>query len=209
MMKTSESEAPAGCWSCKAQAPGVSAFCETCGVVQPPGQADHFVRLGLARGFDVDRDDLERRYFARQRRLHPDRFAGRRETERALSMRQSAALNEAYGILGDPLRRAEYLLSLLGVTVNAETGNLPTDSAILAEAMEDREAAAEADDPETVDRLAEGARARRAACERDLATSFADGDTGAAARLATRLKYLVKLVGDLRARRRLVGAGAG
>ena len=205
MTRTPRSPAtPASCWSCKGPRDAGAAFCEACGAVQPPGPADHFVRLGLARGFAVDPADLERRYFALQRRLHPDRFARRSATERALSMRQSTALNEAYGVLGDPLRRAEYLLSLLGVTVNAETGNRATDPEVLAEAMADREEAMEAGDAAAVDRLAAGAKARRAACEDELARCFAAEDADAAARLATRLKYLETLAGELRARRRIV-----
>ena len=198
--------ASAVCWSCGAPTPGAPAFCEACGAVQPPGPADHFARLGLERGFAVDRAQLERRYFALQRALHPDRFAARSDTERALSMRQSTALNEAYGVLGDPLRRAEYLLSLHGVTVNAETGNRPTDPEVLAEAMADREAAMEAEDAAAVDRLTAEANARRAACESEIAERFAVGDADAAARIATRMKYLAALAGELRARRRLVAA---
>ena len=200
------SGAPVLCRSCRAPAPEVSAFCGACGAVQPPGAADHFARLGLARGFAIDRAELDRRYFALQRALHPDRFAGRPETERALSMQQSTALNEAYGVLGDPLRRAEYLLSLHGVTVNAETGNRPTDPEVLAEAMADREAAMEAEDAAAVDRLAAAACARRAVCESEIAERFAAGDADAAARIATRMKYLAALAGELRARRRLVAA---
>ena len=195
---------PARCRSCRGPRDPDAAFCDACGAVQPPGPADHFARLGLARGFAVDTADLERRYFALQRKLHPDRFAGRPTTERALSMQHSTALNEAYGVLADPLRRAEYLLSLLGVTVNAETGNRATDPEVLAEAMEDREAAMEAGDTAAVDRLAAGAKARRAACEDELARCFAAEDAEAAARLATRLKYLDALAGELRARRRIV-----
>ena len=199
---------PARCRSCKGRRDPDAAFCGVCGAVQPPGPADHFARLGLARGFAVDTADLERRYFALQRKLHPDRFAGRPATERALSMQHSTALNEAYGVLANPLRRAEYLLSLLGVTVNAETGNRATDPEVLAEAMEDREAAMEAGDTAAVDRLAAGAKERRAACEDELARSFAAEDVEAAARLATRLKYLDALAGELRARRRIVAEAA-
>ncbi len=200
--------ASARCWSCGA-APGDSPFCAACGAVQPPGPADHFARLGLPRGWDVDPDRLEKRYFALQRALHPDRFAGRSERERALSARQSAALNEAWSVLGDPLRRAEYLLALAGVAVNAETGAAPADPEVLAEAMADREAAMEAEDAAALDRLDADAGARRAECEAGLARGFAAGDAAAAARLATRLKYLVKFAGELRARRRAIAAGAG
>ena len=201
-------EAPARCWSCKSQRDAESAFCDACGVVQPPGRADHFARLGLARGFAVDPAELEKRYFSLQRRLHPDRFANRSAAERALSMQQATTINEAWGVLGDPLRRAEYLLSLLGVTVNAESGNGATDPEVLAEAMEDREAAMEAEDGAAIDRLAADAKARRAACEDALARSFAAGDAAAATGLATRLKYLEKLSGELRARRRAIPVAA-
>ena len=206
-MIATTTEAPARCWSCGAPVSEPTAFCAACGAVQPPGAADHFVRLGLARGFDVDLADLERRYFDLQRSLHPDRFARRSEREQALSMQQSVALNEAYGSLKEPLRRAEYLLSLAGVTVNAENGNLPTDPAILAEAMADREAAEEANDLAEVDRLSDAVKARRAACEDGLAVHFTAGDTNGAARLATQLKYLATFADTLRVRRRLVSRG--
>lgn len=203
-----EAETPRHCRSCDAPAPDAAPFCESCGAVRPPGPADHFARLGAVRAFDIDTAALERRYFALQRALHPDRFASRPERERALSMRWSMALNEAWGVLGDPLRRAEYLLALQGVTVNAETGSRPADADVLAEAMADREAAMEADDPAAVDRLADAAKARRAACEGELAASFSSGDADSAARLATRLKYLVKFAAELRARRKLVAGSA-
>ncbi len=201
-------ESPSHCWSCTAPAPSAPAFCDGCGAVQPPGAADHFARLGIARRFDIDIAALEQRYFALQRKLHPDRFAGRPERERLLSMQQSTTLNEAYSTLGNPLRRAEYLLSLHGVTVNAETGNLPTDPEVLMEAMADREAAMDADTVAELERLAEQAQNRRADCEAGLAECFAAGDTAAAARLATRLKYLETLGSDLRSRRRLAAEAA-
>ena len=104
----------------RAQRDAESAFCDACGVVQPPGCADHFARLGLARGFAVDPAELEKRYFSCNADCTRNRFANRSAAERALSMQQATTINEAWGVLGDPLRRAEYLLSLLGVTVNAE-----------------------------------------------------------------------------------------
>ena len=68
--------------------------------------------LGMTPSFDVDPADLERRYFERQRRFHPDRFAGKPERERQYSMQHAANLNDAYRTLGDPARRAEHLLAL-------------------------------------------------------------------------------------------------
>src|SRR5690349_11536587 len=87
------------CWSCAGPAEETALFCPTCKVVQPPSQADHFTRLGLPVDFAVDKADLDRRYFAAQRQLHPDRFATKSARERAISQSQAVALNEAYEAL--------------------------------------------------------------------------------------------------------------
>ena len=63
------------CWSCRGPVAAAALFCHTCGAVQPPGGQNHFARLGLARRFEIDAGDLDKRYFAFQRNLHPDRFA--------------------------------------------------------------------------------------------------------------------------------------
>src|SRR5689334_3454791 len=111
---------PVACWSCRgAVAPGLP-FCPTCRAVQPPGGADHFARLGLDRGFDVDTAELDRRYFALQRQLHPDRFVAKSPRERAIAQSQAASLNDAYETLKDPLARAVYLLKLGGIEVERE-----------------------------------------------------------------------------------------
>lgn len=202
------------CWSCgePAAAPAESAgsvatagptlFCAACGAVQPPGQHDHFARFGFDRGFDLDPEKLEQAYFRMQRQLHPDRFAGRPDRERLLSMQQSTTVNEAYETLKSPLKRAEYLLSLAGVTVNAETGNLPTDPETLAEAMAHREALEEASDEAAVAALADQVTESRDACLAALGEAFAAENLDDAASRATRLKYLQKFAEELRRKRR-------
>ena len=76
---------------------------------------NHFERLGLPRRFALDPAELERNYLVRSREVHPD-HAG---NDRA-SLEASAALNEAYAILRDPFRRADYLLTLEGGPTAAE-----------------------------------------------------------------------------------------
>jgi murein DD-endopeptidase MepM/ murein hydrolase activator NlpD len=72
-------------------------------------ESDHFERLGLPRGYSVDPAALERKYLERSRAVHPDHTGND-----PASLGASAALNEAYGVLRDPFRRAEYLLALAG-----------------------------------------------------------------------------------------------
>ena len=190
------------CWSCGGPTPADSLFCVTCAAVQPPGTADHFRRLGLARSYAVDRADRPRRYFDLQRRVHPDRFATRAGREKALSQAQAVSLNEAYETLADPLARAVYLLHLAGMDVLAEGCNQIADPVILMEAMEMREALAGAQSAAQVEMFAANVAADIEECIADLAVAFRKNDLDEAAKLTTRLRYLRKAIEDSRARRR-------
>ena len=150
------------CWSCKGPVAGDAAFCPTCGAVQPPGQGDHFARLGMPARFDLDPGALDRAYFARQRQFHPDRFARRSAREGAIAESRSVSLNEAYETLRDPLRRAAYMLALAGHPI-AGDGATIDDPELLAEVMEAREALMEAESTAEVSALAERTEAERAA----------------------------------------------
>jgi molecular chaperone HscB len=189
---------PVSCWSCRGPVMADKTFCATCKAVQPPGQLDHFARLGLARGFALDTAEIDRRYFQLQRQLHPDRFAMRGSRERALSQQQATSLNEAYETLKDPLARAGYLLRLGGIEVNAEGCNTLTDPVLLSEAMELREALADATDPADVDGISRRAQIDIDDCLAELAPAFRAGDLDRAGRLTTRLKYLTKLAEEAR-----------
>lgn len=202
-----KSSAPAPCWSCSGPVDAASPFCATCRAVQPPRPGDHFTRLGLPIEFDVDSDELDRRYFALQRQLHPDRFAMKTPRERAISQSQAVALNEAYETLKDPLARATYLLGLYGIGANPDGCHTVNDPTLLMEQMERREALMEADTPAAVDVLAREAASHVSKSEAAIAAAFAAGDLNAAGRETTRLKYLVKLVEEARGRKaRLTGA---
>jgi len=180
-------------------------FCATCGAVQPPGQADHFARLGLEATFTVEQRDLDRVYFDLQRQLHPDRFATRSPREKSLSQQQATALNEAYETLREPLSRADYLVHLKGMGVLPEGCNLVNDQMLLMESMELREALAEAEAPMDVDAITTRANDDIKDCIAQLATLFADDDIEGACRLTTRLKYLKKLAEECRARKIKLG----
>lgn len=195
------------CWSCKGPVPAGEPFCASCKAVQPPGQLDHFARLGLPQGFDVDPARLERAYFDRQRMLHPDRFATKTPREKALSQQQATSLNDAYETLKDPLQRATYLAGLLGLNVLREGCNALTDPVILMEAMEMREALAEAETADAVAEITDRAVQDIRDCEDALAKGFEARDMDEVSHLITRLKYLRKLADETRFRRAQLRGG--
>lgn len=190
--------APVACWSCGGPVPAEALFCGTCRIVQPPRAIDHFARLGLPSGFAVDLRELDRRYFALQRQLHPDRFATRSARERAISQSQAVSLNEAYETLKTPLARAEYLLRLGGVArVDVATIR---DPELLMEQMERRESLDGATRPAEIETCVGAAVADAMAAESDIAAAFARRDLAAAAKATLRLRYLQKLIDEARAR---------
>ncbi|NQV48091.1 MAG: Fe-S protein assembly co-chaperone HscB [Rhodospirillaceae bacterium] len=196
-----QAEALISCWSCKGPCPQASAFCHTCGAVQPPGQADHFTRLGLDVSFEIDPGVLDSFYFNLQRGLHPDRFATRTPKEKVLSQAQATAINDAYETLKEPLKRADYLVHLKGMGVFPEGCNLVNDQTLLMESIELREALAEAETRHDVEVIAARAADDIATCIRQLSELFAADDIEGACRLTTRLKYLQKLAEEARAQK--------
>lgn len=80
---------------------------------------DHFSLLGLPCGMVLSYQVLEESFLEKQREFHPDRYHD--SFERQIAEAMSSRLNEAYRVLKDPIRRAEYLLQLLGVSYVADT----------------------------------------------------------------------------------------
>lgn len=103
------------CWNCGHTGEQIH-FCDSCHSLQPP-TTDYFDFFGLPRRFDIDLAELERRFYALSRRLHPDVYFRRSPREQQFSLDATAILNDACRTLRDPVARAEYLLSVEGVTV--------------------------------------------------------------------------------------------
>jgi molecular chaperone HscB len=199
---------PTPCWSCAGPVAATALFCATCKAVQPPRPVDHFTRLGLPVNFAVDTAELDRRYFAAQRQLHPDRFATKTPRERAISQNQAVGLNEAYETLKDPLARATYLLRLKGIDANPDGCHTVNDPTLLMEQMERREALNETETSQAAEDVAREAASHVRESEAAIAVAFASGNLDKAGTETTRLKYLVKLVEEAKARRNRLAAQA-
>ncbi|MDK9720921.1 MAG: Fe-S protein assembly co-chaperone HscB [Rhodospirillales bacterium] len=196
------------CWSCKGPASPRALFCSVCGAVQPPRPLDHFQRLGMMPGFDVDLSELERHYFGFQRRLHPDRFAGKSGKEKLHSQQQAMALNEAYETLKDPLKRAVYLLKLKGRKLDDADGATISDPKLLMEQMEAREALMEADSAQEVKAILARTESDIAFAVDDLSQAFQAACLMGAEKLVLRLKYLIRLSDEARGRKARLMKGA-
>ncbi|MGA2879392.1 MAG: Fe-S protein assembly co-chaperone HscB [Bryobacteraceae bacterium] len=84
------------------------------------GVTDYYELLGVPRSLSLSLDALQQRYYELSRQLHPDRFMQKPEAERQRALDMSSALNDAYRTLKDPIKRAQYLLSLEGFDVGEQ-----------------------------------------------------------------------------------------
>ncbi|MGL4463784.1 MAG: Fe-S protein assembly co-chaperone HscB, partial [Planctomycetia bacterium] len=189
-------QSPIGCLNCHALFPAPSAL-------------SHFDRLGLPVGYPLDRTLLEARFLGWSREFHPDYHQLSSPEDQRLSLQLSAALNDAYATLRDPVKRAEYLLSLHGGPTASQQREMP--AAFLEEVLERRMEIEEAKaDGATaaVAAIEEGLSADRDRLLADLADLFRTVETGdSAAKPAALLeirrrlnacKYIDGLLADLR-----------
>jgi molecular chaperone HscB len=151
--------------------------------------------LGLERRLGLDRPELERRFHALNRRLHPDYFRLRSPEEQAISLEAAAAVNAAYRALRDPVSRVEYLLELEGLGLGL-AGQAKPPADLFEEILELQEARMELpmagpDEAPALRARLETARAelasRRSGAEAELTARFPAWDGGDP---ATRRRHL-------------------
>ena len=90
-------------------------------VENPAATQDYFSLFALPRKLNIDISALEKTFYARSRKLHPDLFARASKEEQDWSQEQSSRLNDAYRTLKDPIKRTEYLLKLEGVELEEQS----------------------------------------------------------------------------------------
>ncbi|MGE0753569.1 MAG: Fe-S protein assembly co-chaperone HscB, partial [Alphaproteobacteria bacterium] len=100
---------------------------------------NYFKLLGIGPAYEIGYEELEQAYFAAQRQYHPDRFAGKPETERSEAMQRSVDINNAYNVLKNPLLRARYLLRQQGIMVGTDSDTVKPSQELLMEVMQWRE----------------------------------------------------------------------
>jgi len=99
---------------------------------------NYFEIFGIAQTFAIDLAQLTERYQAIQKSVHPDRFAHASSQDQLIAAKRSTLINDAYQTLKKPLKRAEYILELRGVTMPSEQITF-SDNAFLMRQMELRE----------------------------------------------------------------------
>jgi len=97
-----------------------------------------FQLFGIPDQFTLNMAELDAKWKALQREVHPDKFASQGASAQRLAMQWSVRINEAYKRLKDPLKRAAYLCELRNAAINAEN-NTAMPAAFLMQQIEWRE----------------------------------------------------------------------
>lgn len=105
-------------------------FCTQCGQVVSFHGSDYFSVFGVPCHFQINLEDLKKKYYQGQRELHPDRFIGSKDAlKRSQAEARSAFLNEAYRTLSQSSLRREYLLELSGFKIEDAGNKAPVELA--------------------------------------------------------------------------------
>jgi molecular chaperone HscB len=90
--------------------------------------ADYFELFGIDRCLDVDDAALQRTFYDLSRQFHPDKYGTASAEEQQHALDATAQLNDAWRVLRDPVKRAEYLLKLEGFDIGEQrSGNVPPE----------------------------------------------------------------------------------
>jgi molecular chaperone HscB len=160
---------------------------------------DYFEFFDLPHNLAIDLKDLEKRFYALSRELHPDRFVRKPAAERERALEDSATLNDAYRTLRDPIARALYLLKLEGFDIG-EQGSKDVPPELLEEMFELNMAIEEADGPQ-LEASRERFEKMRAAIDTELQANFTMWDSVRSREALTairgvlnRRKYITNLI---------------
>ena len=163
--------------------------------------SDDFELFATERRFAQSRPTLDARWRALQGEVHPDRFAAQGAAAQRVAAQWAMRVNEAYGRLKDPLKRAAYLCELNGAPIEAES-NTAMPPGFLVQQLEWREALEKADTPDRIDALTAEMQEQRQTLFARLETLLdQDHDYVAAARVVRALMFVERFAHDVGERR--------
>jgi len=121
------------CWNCTTTTD--DHFCTSCQCIQLLDlSTNYFSFFKLPIKFHLDLNKLENKFYELSRKFHPDFFSQASEQERRYSNEHTSMLNDAYRTLKDPIKRANYFLTLQGFKAIGQNTKTPPD--LLAEIFE-------------------------------------------------------------------------
>ena len=150
-----------------------------------------FDLFSLPTDFSIDLDTLEKKYFEFQKKFHPDKY-GDKSGDKSDEIEQSIAINEAYEVLSNPLKRAAHILRLNGLDVENDVVAPKVDQATLLEVFEMRESG---------DLSAKDLSQKIKSLLEEFSQNLENKNFASAAQILIRAKYFEKTLQDLKVKK--------
>lgn len=157
---------------------------------------NYFQILDLEQRYDIEQNLLKSQYLAKQMEYHPDRASN--NESKAKNIETSMLLNEAYKILSDDYKRAEYLLKLNGFPLSDEQLKSQLKSDELEEILEEYEEIEEMHDAGELSKKEQQKLSLKGELIKALTDHFKANNFAKALDISIRLKYLTNLVGNIK-----------
>ena len=158
-----------------------------------------FEIFALPPRFEIDLDDLEKKYLEFQKRFHPDTISLRASTA---NIEQSITINEAYKILGNPISRASHILQLNSINIEDDSNAPRPDMTTLEEILKLQEKVAKVTEDE-VENLRKYLSSKIKSLLEEVAVKLEKQDFKTAAQVLMKVKYFDKTLRDLKRKNKL------
>ena len=157
---------------------------------------NYFQILESEQRYDIEQKLLQDKYLAKQMEHHPDLVV--EGASKIRNIETSMLLNEAYKVLSDDYKRAEYLLKLNGFEFSNQQLNSQLSIAELEGILEEYEEIEAMHDPADLEAKEQQKLAMKAELIREITDLFNKNNFTKALDISVRLKYLTNLVGNIK-----------
>ncbi len=165
---------------------------------------NHFEVFGLSPTLELDVKALEQKLRELSLAHHPDRVATADARTRLAALEKTTALNDAFKVLKDPVKRAFYVLKLKGIDLDSDASaaqaKMPLE--FLEEVMERRErleALKAKKDTERARAMADEIEAEKSKAFQQAKTALSHDDVTEAAHQLGRVRYFTRFVEEVEA----------
>lgn len=153
--------------------------------------------FGESFSFLVDENSLELKYFELQKQVHPDQFSSQAQAQQMHALQWGSYINEAYETLTLPVKRAVYMLYVLGEEDVLKTHKIPnevmTQQFIWREMLEDLE---------DIKPLKKEVKQKQKEIEEELVKAFDEKDISLAKDLTVTLQFVTKFNKEFKKKKR-------
>lgn len=154
---------------------------------------NYFEVFSLPITTNIDLEELEQQYLQFQKEVHPDKIS-------TSDIEKSIAVNEAYEVLKNHLRRFSHILQLNGIDLENDSNAPKVDNQTLMEVLEIRENLAESD-LEEIENLKKNLNKKVKFLLESSKQKIEDQAFEDAAQILIKAKYFNKTLQDLKKRK--------